>query len=152
MVASAASASCETTAFWAKARSRKISTRKVRVAPVMASMRSAASWVSFRYARDASRDSCATRSFTRRSARRLAMPACARIADDVVHLRRPDLSDLLAGLDDGAARHVHLADLHDVGKRNHISRGRDDSRSAKKHKWRAEIDDQDASTPNTIVV
>ena len=46
---------------------------------MMASMRSTASWVRFRYARDASSDSCATRSFMRRSARRLAISASARI-------------------------------------------------------------------------
>ena len=64
--------------------------------------------------------------------------------DNAVLLRRNHLPDLFPRLDRGAGHQVDVTDLHRVGKRNHLSRGRDGARTAEKDKGRAEIDDKES--------
>ena len=54
------------------------------------------------------------------------------------------LSDLFAGLDRGARHQVHVANLHGIRKRNHVSRGRDSAGTAEIDEGRAEIDDKES--------
>ena len=58
-------------------------------------------------------------------------------------LRGPHLSDRLAGLDRGATRHRHLADLNNIGQRNNVSGRGDGSRTAKIDQRPAKIDNEE---------